>query len=81
MTTDIFELFGSPEATRLMKEAFERAAAENRRLGLPAPVLVNGEWLAMYPDGRLETIVRPGTKPEARGTITNPLGGSKSADR
>jgi len=73
MTTDVFELFGSAEATRLMTAAVERAAAENRRLGLPEAVLVNGEWLAKYPDGRLETIVAPGTTPEPRGTVDNPL--------
>ncbi len=73
MATDVFELFGTAEATRLMTAAVERAAAESRHLGLPATVQIRGEWLSQYPDGRLETIVRPGTEPESRGTVDNPL--------
>jgi hypothetical protein len=73
MTTDVFDLLGTPEATRLMSAAIERAAADSRALGLPKPVQLNGEWLAQYPDGRLESIVRPGTTPEPRGTVDNPL--------
>jgi hypothetical protein len=73
MTTDVFELLGTAEATRLMKVAIERAATENRALGLAEPVKIHGEWLAQYPDGHLETIVRPGATPEQRGTVDNPL--------
>jgi hypothetical protein len=73
MTTDVFDLLGTPEATRLMRVAVERAADKARSLGLPKPVQIRGEWLSQYPDGRLETIVRPGTTPEQRGTVDNPL--------
>jgi hypothetical protein len=73
MTNDVFDLLGTEEAQRLMSEAIKRAAEKSRRLGLAVPVNIAGEWLAMHPDGRLETIVRPGAKPEFRGTIDKPL--------
>lgn len=72
MASDVFELLGTAEATRLMTSAIERATDTNRRLGLAEPVKIHGEWLAKYPDGHLETIVRAGTTPENRGTVQNP---------
>ena len=73
MAHDVFDLLGTEEAQRLMGDAIQRAAESNRRLGLAEPVKTSGEWLAMHPDGRLETIVRPGTVPESRGTLDKPL--------
>jgi hypothetical protein len=73
MANKIPEWLGGEEAQRLMREAVERAAAENRRLGLPEAVKVRGVWLAKFPDGHLETITGDLNKPgEWRGTIDQP---------
>jgi hypothetical protein len=73
MTNDVFDLLGTPEAMHLMKVAIEKATERRLSLGLPKSVQIRGEWLAQYPDGRLETIVRPGTTPEQRGTVNHTM--------
>lgn len=51
MAKSIIDLIGREEADRLMAVAVSKAAQENRDLGLPEPVKVNGVWVKQYPDG------------------------------
>ncbi|HHH0339052.1 TPA: hypothetical protein ACPZAA_002286 [Yersinia enterocolitica] len=51
MAKSIIDLIGREEANRLMAAAVAKAAQENRDLGLPEPVKVNGVWVKKYPDG------------------------------
>ncbi|CQH47723.1 hypothetical protein [Yersinia frederiksenii] len=56
MAKSIIDLIGREEANRLMTGAVAKAAQENRDLGLPEPVKVNGGWVKKYPSGRIEKI-------------------------
>jgi len=50
----IIDVIGRGEASRLMGEATAAAAEENRCLGLPEAVKIDGIWSRRYPDGRIE---------------------------
>ncbi|HDL7479523.1 TPA: hypothetical protein PXN76_004275 [Yersinia enterocolitica] len=56
MAKSIIDLIGREEASRLMAAAVAKAAQENRDLGLPEPVKVNGVWVKKYPDGSTRKI-------------------------
>ncbi|WP_227731164.1 hypothetical protein [Yersinia proxima] len=48
MAKSIIDLIGREEANRLMAAAVAKAAQENRDLGLPEPVKVNGVWVKSF---------------------------------
>ncbi|EQA7421378.1 TPA: hypothetical protein PXR14_001437 [Yersinia enterocolitica] len=54
MAKSFIDLIGRKEANKLMAAAVAKAAQENRDLGLPEPVKVNGVWVKKYPNGRIE---------------------------
>ncbi|EKN3528310.1 hypothetical protein WFO61_08245 [Yersinia enterocolitica] len=56
MAKSIIDLIGREEADRLMAVAVSKAAQENRDLGLPESVKVNGVWVKKYPDGSIQKI-------------------------
>ncbi|CNH02942.1 hypothetical protein [Yersinia enterocolitica] len=56
MAKSIIDLIGREEANRLMAVAVAKAAQENRDLGLPESVKVNGVWVKKYPNGRIEKV-------------------------
>ncbi|HHL2500770.1 hypothetical protein [Yersinia enterocolitica] len=56
MAKSIIDLIGREETNKLMAIAVAKAAQENRDLGLPEPVKVNGIWVKKYPDGSTQKI-------------------------
>ncbi|WP_186370147.1 hypothetical protein [Yersinia bercovieri] len=56
MAKSIIDLIGREEANRLMAAAVAKAAQENRDLGLPEPMKVDGVWVKKFPDESTQKI-------------------------